>query len=143
MLVAVGQGAQAAGDEGHGTEACPRLAGRVGTGGILLAVPSIPRGPQPSSSSVLVRTCKRHLHGGGCTVVGGGGLQGLLASLAPVFTGLYVSAVSLSLLKWFLSPLVVMHFTFLSKSPLAFYLSLLFVIPGSQPFSFSSLLFSG
>lgn len=58
VVVAVGEGAQAAGDQGHGAEAGSGMAGRVGAGGVLLAVLAVARGLQP-----VVRTRKGHLHG--------------------------------------------------------------------------------
>ena len=58
MVVAVGEGAQAAGDQGHGAEAGAGLAGCVGAAGVLLAVLAVSRGLQP-----VVRACKGYLHG--------------------------------------------------------------------------------
>lgn len=58
VVVAVGEGAQAAGDQGHSAEAGAGLAGRVGAGGVLLAVLTVTRGLQP-----VVRARKGHLHG--------------------------------------------------------------------------------
>lgn len=58
VVVAVGEGAQAASYQGHSAEASAGLAGCVGAGGVLLAVLTVTRGLQP-----VVRTCKRHLHG--------------------------------------------------------------------------------
>lgn len=57
-MVAVGEGAQAASDQGHGAEAGACLAGRVGAGGVLFAVLAVSRGLQP-----VVRARKGHLHG--------------------------------------------------------------------------------
>jgi len=57
-VVAVGEGAQAASDQGHSAEAGAGLAGCVGAGGVLLAVLAITRSLQP-----MVCTCKGHLHG--------------------------------------------------------------------------------
>ncbi|TNN28143.1 hypothetical protein EYF80_061710 [Liparis tanakae] len=58
VVVAVGEGAQAASDQRHGAEASAGLAGRVGAGGALLAVLAVTRRLQP-----VVRTRKGHLHG--------------------------------------------------------------------------------
>lgn len=58
-MVAVGEGAQAASDQGHGAEAGPSMAGGVGAGGVLLAVlPAVAWGLQ-----AVVRARERHLHG--------------------------------------------------------------------------------
>lgn len=59
VVVTVGEGAQAAGDQSHGAEACPRLAGRVGAGGVLLDVLAI-----PGRLQAVVRACEGHLHDG-------------------------------------------------------------------------------
>lgn len=57
-MVAVGEGAEAAGYQGHGAEAGSRLAGGVGAGGVLFAVLAVPGGLQP-----MVGACEGHLHG--------------------------------------------------------------------------------
>lgn len=57
-MIAVGEGAQAASDQGHGAEAGTGLAGRVRAGGVLLAVLAVPWGLQP-----VVCAGERHLHG--------------------------------------------------------------------------------
>lgn len=57
-MVAVGEGAEAAGYQGHGAEAGSRLAGGVGAGGVLFAVLAVPGGLQP-----VVGACEGHLHG--------------------------------------------------------------------------------
>lgn len=58
VVVAVGEGAQAAGYQGHGAETGTGLAGCVGAGGVLLAVLTITWSLQP-----VVCTRKGHLHG--------------------------------------------------------------------------------
>lgn len=58
VVVAVGEGAQAARYQRHGAEAGTGLAGGVRAGGVLLAVLAVTRGLQP-----VVRACKGHLHG--------------------------------------------------------------------------------
>lgn len=58
VVVAVGEGAQAASYQRHGAEAGTCLAGCVRAGGVLLAVLTVTWGLQP-----VVRTCKGHLHG--------------------------------------------------------------------------------
>lgn len=57
VVVAVGEGAQAASNQGHGAEAGTGLACCVGAGGVLLAVLTITWGLQP-----VVCTRKGHLH---------------------------------------------------------------------------------
>lgn len=46
-MVAVGEGAEAAGYQGHGAKAGSRLAGGVGAGGVLFAVLAVPGSLQP------------------------------------------------------------------------------------------------
>lgn len=59
VVIAVGEGAQAASNQGHCAESSAGMAGCVGAGGVLLAVlPPIAWGLQ-----TMVRACKRHLHG--------------------------------------------------------------------------------
>lgn len=58
VVVAVGEGAQAASYQGHGAEASAGLARCVRAGGVLLAVLAVARGFQP-----VVRARKGHLHG--------------------------------------------------------------------------------
>lgn len=55
--VARGEGAEAAGDDGHGAELGPGLVDHVGAGGVLLAVLAIP------PLQVVVRAGDGHLHG--------------------------------------------------------------------------------
>lgn len=57
VVVAVGEGAQAARYQCHRAEPGTGLAGRVGAGGVLLVVLAITRGLQP-----MVGARKRHLH---------------------------------------------------------------------------------
>lgn len=57
-MIAVGKGAEAAGYQGHSSEAGSRLAGGVGAGGVLFAMLTIPGGLQP-----VVGACEGHLHG--------------------------------------------------------------------------------
>lgn len=58
VVVAVGEGAQAARYQGHGAEAGAGMAGRVRARGVLLAVLAVTWGLQP-----VVCTRKGHLHG--------------------------------------------------------------------------------
>lgn len=57
-MVTVGEGAQAASYQRHGAEASAGLAGRVGAGGVLLAVLAVTWGLQP-----MVGAREGHLHG--------------------------------------------------------------------------------
>lgn len=57
-MIAVGEGAQAAGYQGNGAEAGSCLASGVGAGGVLFAVLAVPGGLQP-----VVGACKGDLHG--------------------------------------------------------------------------------
>lgn len=57
VVVAVGEGTQAARYQRHRAESGTSLAGRVGAGGVLLVVLAITRGLQP-----VVGARKRHLH---------------------------------------------------------------------------------